>query len=101
MWKNYGMTFIEYIFLDRFRKSSSHMLIKDQGILSKVFENKRPVIFISGHFANFELMSMEITKNNIPLATIYRPLNNFLNPFMEYLRKNISVRIKLKKVLAV
>ena len=27
-------------------------------------------------FLNFELMSMEITKKNIPLATIYRPLNN-------------------------
>ncbi len=98
MWKNYGMTFIEYIFLDRFRKSSSHMLIKDQGILSKVFENKRPVIFISGHFANFELMSMEITKNNIPLATIYRPLNNFfLNPFMEYLRKKYICKNQIKK----
>ena len=34
-------------------------------------------------------MSMEITKMNIQLATIYRPLNNiFLNPFMEFLRKN-------------
>ena len=33
-------------------------------------------------------MSMEISKKDIPLATIYRPLNNlFLNPFMEFLRK--------------
>ena len=56
------------------------------------------MIFISGHFANFELMSMEITKKNIPLATIYRPLNNvFLNPFMEYLRKKYVVQIKLKR----
>ena len=45
-------------------------------------------------------MSMEITKKNIKLATIYRPLNNyFLNPFMEFLRKNMFVNIKLKKVL--
>ena len=58
------------------------------------------MIFISGHFANFELMSMAITQKQIPLATIYRPLNNlFLNPFMEYLRKNLFVKIKLKKVL--
>ena len=47
-------------------------------------------------------MSMEITKKKINLATIYRPLNNFfLNPFMEYLRKNIFAKIKLKKVLLV
>ena len=49
---------------------------------------KKPVIFISGHFANYELMSMEIAKKNIKLATIYRPLNNyFINPLMEYFRR--------------
>ena len=43
-------------------------------------------------------MSMEITKNNIPLATIYRPLNNFfLNPFMEYLRKKYICKNQIKK----
>ena len=25
MWKNYGMTFIEYIFLSNFRKNNSHI----------------------------------------------------------------------------
>jgi KDO2-lipid IV(A) lauroyltransferase len=43
-------------------------------------------------------MSMEITKKNIPLATIYRPLNNFfLNPFMEYLRKKFVCKHQIKK----
>ena len=59
---------------------------------------KKKVIFISGHFSNFELMSMEITKKNIKLATIYRPLNNyFLNPFMEYLRKKYVCENQIKK----
>ena len=88
MWKNYGMCFIEYIFLDRFRKNNSHIEIIGENNLSKIISDNKPVIFISGHFANFELMSMELTKRNFDLATIYRPLNNFfLNPFMEYLRK--------------
>ena len=56
------------------------------------------MIFVSGHFANFELMSMEITKRNIKLATIYRPLNNFfLNPFMEYLRKKYVCHNQIRK----
>ena len=56
------------------------------------------LLFLPGHFANFELMSMEITKRNIPLATIYRPLNNkFLNPFMEYLRKRYICKNQIKK----
>ena len=47
----------------------------------------KPVIFFSGHFANFELMAMELDKSGVKTAAIYRPLNNFfLNPIMEYLR---------------
>ncbi len=62
MWKNYGMTFVEYIFLNQLHKSSSHITFKGEKILNNVLKNKKPVIFISGHFANFELMSMELTK---------------------------------------
>ncbi len=97
MWKNYGMTFIEYIFLNYFRKENSHIILSDENdILSST--NNKPFIFVSGHFANFELMSMEITKKNINLATIYRPLNNFfLNPLMEYLRKKYVCKNQIKK----
>jgi len=85
MWKNYGKTFIEYIFLEKLRSDVKNVIIKGEENILNVIEQKKPVIFVSGHFANFEIMSMEITKRNIKLATIYRPLNNFfLNPFMEY-----------------
>ena len=98
MWKNYGMTFIEYIFLKYFKKNHSHINIKGEEILLQIKDKKKPVIFISGHFANYELMSMEITKRNIKLATIYRPLNNFfLNPFMEFLRKKYVCKNQIKK----
>jgi len=98
MWKNYGMTFIEYIFLGHFKKSNSHIILKGEENLLQITRERKPVIFISGHFANFELMSMEITKKNIPLATIYRPLNNiFINPFMEYLRKKYVCQNQIKK----
>ena len=98
MWKNFGMTFIEYIFLDYYRKNKSHIIIRGETNLSHLIEKNKPVIFVSGHFANFELMSMEITKKNINLATIYRPLNNFfINPFMEYLRKKYVCKNQIKK----
>ncbi len=98
MWKNYGMTFVEYIFLDKFRKNSTHIEIQGMENLKKIIDNKKQVIFISGHFANFELMSMEITKMNIKLATIYRPLNNiFLNPLMEYLRRKYVCNFQIQK----
>ena len=98
MWRNYGMTFIVYIFLKDFRMNSSHISIKGGSNLDKVVDQKKPVIFISGHFANYELMSMEITKKNIKLATIYRPLNNyFVNPLMEYLRRKYVCKNQIKK----
>ena len=62
MWKNYGMTFIEYIFLNYFKKKNSHISIEGKEYLSKIIQDRKPVIFVSGHFANFELMSMEIIK---------------------------------------
>ena len=100
MWKNYGMTFIEYIFLDFFRKNNSHIQIVGEKNLDNIINKNNPAIFVSGHFANFELMSMEITKKNIKLATIYRPLNNFfLNPFMEYIRKKYVCENQIKKGL--
>ena len=100
MWSNYGKTFVEYMFLKKFRKENSHITIKGKKILDEIYFKNKPVIFVSGHFANFELMSMEITKNKINLATIYRPLNNlFLNPLMEYLRKKYVCNNQIKKGL--
>ena len=98
MWKNYGKTFIEYIYLNQLRKNNAHINLIGEENFSLILKDKKPVIFISGHFANFELMSMEITKRGIKLATIYRPLNNiFLNPFMEYLRKTFVCKNQIKK----
>ncbi len=98
MWSNYAMTFVEYIFLKRFNKESYHINIKNEKILDEILKKDKPVIFISGHFANFELMSMEIVKKGIKLSTIYRPLNNlFLNPFMEYFRRKYVCKNQIKK----
>ena len=98
MWKNYGMTFIEYVFLNYLQIKRDHIKIYGEDILLNIINSKKPVIFISGHFANFELMSMAITKKKINLATIYRPINNFfLNPFMEYLRKKYVCKNQIKK----
>jgi len=98
MWSNYGKTFVEYLFLKTFKENNSHIVVEGEHILQSIIEKNKPVIFVSGHFANFELMSMELTKRNINLATIYRPLNNFfLNPFMEYLRKKYICKNQIKK----
>jgi len=101
MWYNYGKIFSEYMFLRKFRNSpeySKNILIKNYKILEEIKKNNEPVIFISGHFNNFELMAMYLDKFGINLAAIYRPLNNkFLNPIMEYIRKNYICNNQVKK----
>ena len=68
----------EYIFIKNFRKNSEkYFNITGQKILDEVKNSNEPVIFISGHFDNFELMAMHIEKSGINLAAIYRPLNNY------------------------
>ena len=90
MWSNIGRTFSEYVFLKDFKFNKTnfdHMKINGISYLNEIKKNNEIAIFYSGHFANFELMAMELDKFGIKCAAIYRPLNNFfLNPLMEYLR---------------
>jgi KDO2-lipid IV(A) lauroyltransferase len=101
MWFNYGKILSEYMFIKNFRKSeefSKKIIIKNQYILEKIKTSKEPVIFVSGHFNNFELMAMHIERTGIDIAAVYRPLNNvFLNPIMENIRKKYICKNQIKK----
>ena len=100
MWNNYGRTFAEYMFIKEFRngKISKNIEIDGQEILEKIKKENSQVIFISGHFSNFELMAMHLEKSGINLCAIYRPLNNiFLNGIMERIRKKYICKQQIKK----
>ena len=100
MWNNYGRVFAEYMFIKDFRSGKFDNLfeIEGQKILENIKQQNQQVIFISGHFGNFELMALHIEKSGINLATIYRPLNNFLlNPIIEKIRRKYICRYQVKK----
>jgi len=100
MWSNYGNVFAEFMFLKNFRYGnlSSKIQVDGQDILDEIKKSNKQVIFISGHFCNFELMAMYLEKTGINLATIYRPLNNFfLNGFMERIRTKYICKYQIKK----
>ncbi len=104
MWNNYGKIFAEYMFISNFRKKtrySQNILIENQDELDQIKNSNQPVIFISGHFNNFELMAMHIEKSGVDLAAIYRPLNNkFLNLIMEKIRKKYICKNQIEKGIA-
>ena len=100
MWNSYGRIFAEYMFLKNLRNNlnKSNIVVDGQEILDQIKKSNTPVVFISGHFSNFELMAMQIEKSGIKLAAIYRPLNNkFLNIVMERIRKKYICNIQIKK----
>ena len=100
MWENYGRILAEYVFLKDFRKEklSDYLEIEGKEHLNKVRDSNEQVVFVSGHFNNFELMAMQIEKSGINLAAIYRPLNNiFLNGIMEKIRKKYICKNQIKK----
>lgn len=100
MWLMYGKILAEYNFIRDFGEEQFIEKIEVEGHLElkKIKDSNEPVIFVSGHFDNFELMAMYIEKSGINLATIYRPLNNsFLNPIMEHIRKKHICRNQIKK----
>ena len=101
MWKNIGRIFGEYIHINKFS-------IIDQKKIKIVFANKsnfellkknsKPIVFFSGHFANFELMAKCLQELGFNIGAIYRPLNNiFLNPIMEFIRKKYICPIQIEK----
>ena len=103
MWENYGKILAEYIFIKDFRKTNleNKIHVEGQKILDDIKKEGKPVIFISGHFSNFELMAMHIEKSGVELAAIYRPLNNkFLNFIMEKIRKKYICKNQIEKGLS-
>ena len=99
MWGNYGRILSEYPYISNFRKGDLDKYIKIENI-EKLEDIKKgqPVVFVSAHFSNFELMAMIIEKAGINLSAIYRPLNNkMVNSIMEPLRKKYICKNQIKK----
>jgi len=97
---NYGRIFSEYPFLKNFRNGDLGNFIEINGknYLEIIKKEKKSVVFVSGHFNNFELMAMQIEKMGIELSAIYRPLNNtFLNKIMEKIRTKYICKNQIKK----
>ena len=101
MWKNIGRIFGEYIHINKFsiidlKKIKIGYPNKNNFEILK--KNNKPVVFFSGHFANFELMAKCLHELGFNIGAIYRPLNNiFLNPIMEFIRKKYICPIQIEK----
>lgn len=77
-WDNFGRTGVEFIFLDHLTPDHPDQRVEVVGydLLPKYLEQEKSCIFISGHFANWELMAACIRKAGFTVAGVYRAPNN-------------------------
>lgn len=100
MWKNIGRIFGEYIHINKFSviDQKKKIVFTNKNNIEILNKNNKPIVFFSGHFANFELMAKCLQELGFNIGAIYRPLNNiFLNPIMEFIRKKYICPIQIKK----
>jgi KDO2-lipid IV(A) lauroyltransferase len=100
MWKNIGRIFGEYIHINKFSviDQKKKIIFTNKNNIEILKKNNKPIVFFSGHFANFELMAKCLQELGFDIGAIYRPLNNiFLNPIMEFIRKKYICPIQIEK----
>ncbi|MBN8531115.1 MAG: lauroyl acyltransferase [Alphaproteobacteria bacterium] len=75
MWDNLGRTFAEFPHLDT-REMSTRIHVEGTEIVDAFLASGKPGIFISGHFANWEIIPKTAADYGISLQLVYRPANN-------------------------
>ncbi len=75
-WEQTGRTFAELTMMDRLTPASGRIEIVGAERLEAIRTGGKPVVFVSGHFANFELMPAVILAAGIPCQITYRATNN-------------------------
>ena len=76
MWKNIGMVLTEFFHLTRIAKEKKLRIEVVGGDIAKKYEGVG-AIFVSGHFANWEIIPLILRDYRREVAGIYRHSNNF------------------------
>jgi len=75
-WEQTGRTFAETPLLDRITVGSGRIEVVGLERLHAIRDSGRPVVFVSGHLANFETMAAVILAAGVPCQITYRAANN-------------------------
>ncbi|MHB8528392.1 MAG: lysophospholipid acyltransferase family protein [Caulobacteraceae bacterium] len=75
-WENFGRYVAEFPILDRLTPASGRVEVMGAERLARVATGGRPVVFISGHFSNLEVMPVVILAAGVQCDITYRAANN-------------------------
>jgi KDO2-lipid IV(A) lauroyltransferase len=75
-WREIGRGFAEFPIIDRIVADPERVEVVGMERLQAIAAARRPVVLISGHFSNFELMPWAIVKAGVACHMTYRAANN-------------------------
>jgi len=85
-WTELGRWIAEFTILDRIVADTGRLEVEGAERLQAIAAGEGPVVFISGHFSNFELMAAAIVRAGVTCQVTYRAMNN---PYVdERVRRN-------------
>lgn len=92
-WEQTGRTFAELAVMDRLTPESGRIELVGMERLHAIRDSGRPVVLISGHLANFEVMAAVIMAAGVPCQVTYRAANN---PYVDALIRQSRERYGIK-----
>jgi Kdo2-lipid IVA lauroyltransferase/acyltransferase len=75
-WDSNGRTAFEFPQMDRIRPSTGRVELVGAERLEDIRTSGRPVVFVSGHFSNWEVMPAAIVDSGVVCQMTYRAANN-------------------------
>lgn len=99
-WIELGRTLTEFLILDRIVADTDRIQIEGREQLEAIAHGDAPVVFISGHFSNFEIMAAAMARVGVKVQVTYRAMNNpYVDDRVRAMRFKYGVRLFAPKGL--
>ena len=93
-WDSVGRTFFEFPISDRLTPASGRVEVIGGERLAEIAAKGEPVVFISGHFSNWEVMPLTIVQSGVVCQMTYRAANNpYVDARIKASRARYGVRL--------
>lgn len=99
-WSELGRSLTEFTIVDRIVADTDRLEIEGLERLQAIAGGAGPVVFISGHFSNFELMAAAMVRAGVQVQVTYRAMNNpYVDERVRRVRYRYGVRLFAPKGL--
>ena len=93
-WENVGRVLIEFFMMDKIMADPTRVELIGREKLDSLVATGRPIVFVSGHFANWEVMAAAKTVAGIEGVLAYRGANNpYIDAKMRESRRRYGVNL--------